>query len=335
MCKNRKAVLVGALALALMLAGCGSGSALQKAGGGASEAAKKQVVIILPMDHLALNQVRDAMVETLTAKYSDGITIEVKNANGDQTMINSIMQEAVSGNPDLLLPIATGTAQIAATTTKEIPIVFSAVTDPVESGLCPSWEKAGANVTGVSDQTDVGSIVDFALELVPGAKTFGLVYSSSEVNSGVQIEQVKKVLEEKGLSYKEGTITNTSELQQVAGNLAPEVDVFYAPTDNNVATAMPTFQQVANKAGKAIFPGAGTMVASGGTGTVGLDYSVLGHQTAEMAIRILDGQRISENPPERVVDLVKLLNEDQVAALGIDVPEALKKEITFIKTNAQ
>ncbi|MDY3051946.1 MAG: ABC transporter substrate-binding protein [Ndongobacter sp.] len=333
--KKRTAILAGVLGLALMLAGCGGGSAPQKTEEAASEASKKQVVIILPMDHLAMNQVRDAMTETLTAKYGDGITIEVKNANGDQTMINSIMQEAVSGKPDLLLPIATGTAQIAATTTSEIPIVFSAVTDPVEAGLCPSWEEAGANVTGVSDQTDVASIIDFALELVPGAKTFGLVYSSSEVNSGVQIEQVKKVLEEKGLFYKEGTITNTSELQQVVGNLAPDVDVFYAPTDNNVATAMPTFQQVANKAGKPIFPGAGTMVASGGTGTVGLDYSALGRQTAEMAIRILDGQSVAENPPEKVTDLLKLLNEDQVTALGIEVPEALKKEVTFIKTDEQ
>nr|WP_072514906.1 ABC transporter substrate binding protein [Ndongobacter massiliensis] len=292
----------------------------------------KHVSIVLPMDHLALNETRDGIIEVLREKYGDSITIDVKNANGDSSLLNSVMQEVVSQNPDLILPIATGPAQIAATTTKDIPIVFSAVTDPVSAKLCPSWDEAGANCTGVSDMVDFSKILDFAQELYPGLKTVGIVYTSAEVNSIVQVEEAKKIIEERGLTWKEKTITNTSELQQVAESLAPDVDIFYTPTDNNVASAMPTFRQVAERYKKPVFPGATTMVESGGTGTVGLRYADLGRQAGEMAVRILEGSPLSDNPPEKVEKSTKILNRTQAEALGLKVPEDLKNEIEFVES---
>lgn len=319
------------LALLLALTACGGGSKEEKKGSESAKGEKKSVVIVLPMDHLALNEVEKGIKEVLTAKYGDNITIDVKNANGDSSLLNSILQDAVSKNPDMILPIATGPAQVAATTTKEIPVVFSAVTDPVAAGLCKSWTEAGANVTGVSDMTDVNKILDFMMQLYPNAKTIGLVYSSSETNSVVQIEEAKKALEARGLKWKEGTITNTSELQQVVENLLPQVDAFYTPTDNNVASAMPTFRQVADKEKKPIFPGATTMVESGGTATCGLNYLDLGKQTGEMAIRILDGQTVAENPPEKVEKVVYVVNEDQMKNLGFKIPDSIK-DVEYVKT---
>ncbi|HHT24510.1 MAG TPA: ABC transporter substrate-binding protein [Clostridiaceae bacterium] len=295
--------------------------------------AKKKVAIVLPVDHLALNAARDAMIEVITREFGkDNVEFIVKNANGEDSLLNSIFSEVVGSEPDIILPIATGPSQIAATTTSEIPIVFSCVTDPVEAGLTPSWEEAGKNVTGVSDMADIESIIDFALQLYPETKTVGIVYNSAEVNSQVQVELCKEVLEKKGLDYKEGTITNTSELQQVVENLAVDVDIFYSPTDNDVASAMPAFQQVANKHNLPIFPGASTMVESGGTGTVGLDYYDLGLQAGEMVVRILNGESVADNPPETVEKVTKILNQDQVEALGIVVSAELEKEVEYVTT---
>ncbi|NLJ70224.1 MAG: ABC transporter substrate-binding protein [Clostridiaceae bacterium] len=297
---------------------------------------KKKVAIVLPVDHLALNAARDAMMEVISAEFGeDNVEFIVKNANGDDSLLNSIFSEVVGSNPDIILPIATGPSQVAATTTKEIPIVFSCVTDPVEAGLTPSWQESGENVTGVSDMADIESIIDFALQLYPETKTVGIVYNSAEVNSQVQAALCKDILDEKGLAYKEGTITNTSELQQVVENLAVDVDIFYSPTDNDVASAMPAFQQVANKHNLPIFPGASTMVESGGTGTVGLDYYDLGLQAGEMVVRILNGESVANNPPETVEKVTMILNQDQVEALGIVVPAELEGEVEYVTTQEQ
>ncbi|HZJ69094.1 MAG TPA: ABC transporter substrate-binding protein [Candidatus Eisenbacteria bacterium] len=297
---------------------------------------KKKVAIILPVDHLAMNATRDGMIDVLTDAYGeDGVDITVKNANGDDSLLNSILSEVVGQKPDIILPIATGPSQVSATTTSEIPIVFSAVTDPVEAGLTKSWEEAGGNITGVSDMADIEAIIDFALELYPDAKTFGIVYNSAEVNSIVQADICKGILQEKGLQYEEGTITNTSELQQVVENLADKVDVFYSPTDNDVASAIPIFQQVANQYKLPIFPGASTMVEAGGTGTVGLDYYDLGLQAGKMAVRILNGESVADNPPELVENVSKILNQDQVDILGINIPAEIEAEIELVRTKEQ
>ncbi|HHU53592.1 MAG TPA: sugar ABC transporter substrate-binding protein [Clostridiaceae bacterium] len=300
---------------------------------GTESSDKKKVAIVLPIDHLALNAARDAMKEVIIREFGEeNVEFIEKNANGEDSLLNSIFSEVVGSNPDIILPIATGPSQIAATTTSEIPIVFSCVTDPVEAGLTPSWEESGVNVTGVSDMADIESIIDFALKLYPDTKTVGIVYNSAEVNSQVQAELCKGILEDKGLKYKEGTITNTSELQQVVENLALDVDIFYSPTDNDVASAMPAFQQVANQYDLPIFPGASTMVESGGTGTVGLDYYDLGIQAGEMVVRILNGESVADNPPETVEKVTMILNQDQVEALGIVVPAELEGEVEYVTT---
>lgn len=339
--KKSYKILVLILCVVSLLAACSSGERNTgqtgaAAGEGSSAQGKKKVAIVLPMDHLALNASKDGIIKSLTDAFGqDGVEITVKNANGDDSLLNGIFSEVIGGKPDLIMPIATGTAQVAATSTSDIPIVFSCVTDPVEAGLTESWDKAGGNVTGVSDMADIEAILDFALELYPGVKTFGIVYNSAEVNSIVQVEMAKKILADKGLAYKEGTITNTSELQQVAENLAESVDLFYAPTDNDVASAIPIFQQVANKHKLAIFPGASTMVEAGGTATVGLDYYDLGVQAGEMAVRLLKGETVADNPPELVQKVKKIVNQDQVEALGLSIPDAIKADIEFVKTKEQ
>ncbi len=343
--KKKMNVILSLLLVAiLVLVGCQGGgestdaNATESAGEagnaeGSEDTGVKKVSIVIPIDHLALNAAKDGISQALIDEYGeDGVEITVKNANGEDSLLNTIMTEVIGSEPDIIMPIATGAAQVAATSTSEIPIVFSAVTDPVEAGLTPSWEEAGKNITGVSDMADIEAVLDFGLELYPEAKTFGIVYNSAETNSIVQVEMAKKILDEKGLSYKEGTITNTSELQQVVENLAEDVDIFYSPTDNDVSSAMPVYVQVANKHNLPIFPAASTMVEDGGTGTVGLDYYDLGLQAGAMAIRILNGESVADNPPELVEKVTKILNEDQVATLGLEVPEAIAAEVEFVKT---
>ncbi|SHJ44028.1 ABC transporter substrate-binding protein [Parasporobacterium paucivorans] len=289
-----------------------------------------KVGIILPMDHRSLNQISDAIATQLEAELGDNVEIIVKNANNDTSLLNSIMQELVSEDVDILIPIATGTAQIAATTTSDIPIVFSAVSSPVEAGLVTSLNETTGNITGVSDNIPVEDIIDLALYLDPGIKTFGLLYTSSEVNSSVKMEKAKAYLNGLGIAYKEGTITNTSELQQVASSLASEVDAFFTNDDNTVASAMPTYVDVANKAGIPIFVGADSMVIDGGTATVGIDYTLLGKQTADMAIRILKGSPISDNPVESISEYSKVINTTEAELLGIELTDEIKNTFVLV-----
>lgn len=353
---THKRVLVAlSLALLLVLAACGgnggstSGSTstaqettseASQASAEASQSAEstddvKKVSIVLPMDHTAMNAVKDGVTKVVKDKYGDKVQVDVKNANGDSSLLNSILQDVVSDKPDVIVPIATGPTQIAASTTKDIPILFGAVTDPVATGLVKSWEEPGGNVTGVSDGVDVGKIIDFALQLKPEIKTFGILYTSSEENSRVQAEDMKKTLESKNLAYEEATITGTSDLQQVAENLATKVDAILTPSDNNVASAMPTLIQVTSRHKLMVLPAASTMVEDGGTATVGLSYDDLGLQLGEMVVRVLEGKTVAETPAEKVAKQSPVLNEDAVEALGLTVSEELLKDVTLVKTKAQ
>lgn len=287
------------------------------------------VAIVQPMSHPSLDQIREA-VESTIASEMENVKIVYKNAESDASMLTTIMQDLVSSDVDIIVPIATNTAQAAMAATSEIPIVFSAVSTPVEAGLVPSFEETNGNITGVSDAISVEDIFGLAAELTPDAKTFGFVYCTSEINSVTGIERAKEYCNANGLSYKEATVTSTADIQQAVASIAGEVDAFFTLDDNTVASAMPTYAQVASDAGKPIYVGADTMVKDGGLATVGIDYDVLGKQTGELVVRILNGEAISENHVERVSEFAKMINTDTASSLGIAIPESLNGNFEII-----
>lgn len=316
------------------LTGCskdGSSSDNSKVTGQEDKGQKFKIGIIQPMDHPSLNQIRETIISELDALgMSEKVEIEFQNANGDATMLPTIMQDLVSSGTDMLVPIATNTAQAAMAATTTVPIVFSAVSNPVVAGLVESFEETTGNITGVSNSIAIEDIFILAKELTPDAKVFGFVYNSSEINSVAGIERAKAYCDANGIQYKEVSITGTADLQQAAASLATDVDAYFTPNDNTIASAMPTYLQVAMEAKLPIYVGADSMVADGGLATVGIDYTVLGKQTAQMITRIINGETIAENHVEQIAEYAKMINMDTADQLGLTIPEDLMKEFVII-----
>lgn len=309
----------------MMLAGCKKNAADGK---NAADAAKDgtdkvyQVAIIRHIDHPSLNQINDKIQETLKPLVDEGkVNILDKNASGDQTMLPTIMSGLVKDKVDVLVPIATPTAQAAAAATSDIPVVFAAVSNPVEAGLVTAFDKTDKNVTGVCDKVSVEDIFKLAQELTPEAKTFGFVYNTSEVNSTTAIGRAKEYCDANGLKYKEATVTTTADVAQAAASLSDSVDAYFTPNDNTVASAMAAYVQVADKAKLPIYCGADSMVNDGGFATVGINYDVLGEQVGKMVERIVKGEKISDNPVEEIAKFSKIINGKKAKELSIELPK--------------
>ena len=296
-----------------------------------TEAKSFKIGIVQPMDHPSLNQIHETILSELMS-FDFGVPVEIisKNANGDPTLLPSIMQNMISSNVDIIVPIATGTAQAAAAATSSIPIVFSAVSNPVEAGLVTSFEETTGNITGVSNSIAIEDIFKLAAELTPEANVFGFVYNSSEINSSTGINRAKAYCDENGIKYKEATITGTADLQQAVTSLAGSVDAFFTPNDNTVASAMATYLQVASEANLPIYVGADSMVKDGGLATVGIDYIVLGKQTAQMIARLIRGETIADNHVEQIAEYAKMININTANELGLTISEELKREFIVI-----
>lgn len=340
-------ILAGVLALAT-LAGCG-GSA---AGGGAapSEAPSSQssseaqpaaekikVGIVQPMDHPSLNTIRESILAEFEAQgLADKIEVDCQNAQGDNSNVAAILNKFIGDEYDVIVPIATGPAQAAAAATKDIPVVFAAVSYPVEAGLVGSMDKTDGNVTGVTNAIAIEDIFELAKALTPGAKTFGFIYNTGEVNAVSSVDRAKEYCDQNGLSYTEAIITSTNELSQAARSLSGKVDAIFTPNDNMVASAMPTLAQEAVAMKLPVYVGADSMVADGGFASVGIDYTILGAQVAQMVERIaLEGQSVDENPIEVVNEYARLINETTAKAIGVPIPDELRESFTILGQEAQ
>lgn len=298
----------------------------------ASSDGKVKIAIVQPMDHTSLNQIRDTIIATLgTLGYTeDNAEIIVKNASNDASLLPAIYQSLLSENVDVLIPLGTGPAQIAASQTDTVPIVFAAVSNPVEAQLVTAFENTDKNITGVSDAVNVDAIFSLIGELTPAVKTVGFVYSASEINSTTAVARAKAYCDANGLSYKEATVSSTADIAQAVNSLVGEVDAFFTADDNTVASGMTTYAQIAIDAGLPIFCGADSMVKDGGLATVGIDYDVLAKQVAEMVDRILDGAKIADTPVEQVANPAKIINKSTADAIGVTIPEATAAEFTIV-----
>lgn len=281
-----------------------------------------KIGIVQIVEHPSLDTIRTSIVnelEVLGYKQGENISINYQNAQGDQSNLNSICQKFVSDKVDLMIAIATPSAQAAAAATKDIPIIFSAVTDPVAAKLVTDPEHPSANITGTSDAIPVDQVFELAKTLTPDVKKMGFLYTASEANSKSVVDEAKQIAANYGFEYEEMTVTNTSELQQAAETLIGKVDAIYTPIDNTIASAMPVLATVGKKAGKPVYVGADSMVVDGGYATVGINYEDLGKKTAEMVSDVLEGKPISEIPVATLDHFQKVINK--TTAKAIDAPE--------------
>ena len=331
--KNSKIKALAAglmLTLALGVMGCG---------GDKKEAPKKaekvNVGIVQLVEHAALDAANKGFVEGLASKgYKEGqnIAYDRQNAQADQSNLQNIAHRFVNNKVNLICAIATPAAQTVANVTSDIPIVATAVTDYKTAKLVKDNAKPGTNVTGTTDMNPVEQQLDLLLKVVPNAKSVGTIYCSSEVNSQLQVDILKKAATAKGVTIKEATVSNVNDIQQAARSLVGKVQAIYVPTDNVLASAMPTLVSVTEEAKLPVICGEGGMVKAGGLATLGVDYYKLGFQAGEMAADILSGK---SKPADMGIQAQKefkaMVNLKEAEKIGLKVPEDVLKGAELVK----
>ena len=299
-------VMLTVLMIACLFAGCGE----------TADDGVYKIAIVQQLDHASLNEIR-AAIEARLDKIADekGIQIEYKDFNGqnDSSVLNQIGAQVVSDGYDAIIPIATTAAQcmVTAAEGKNIPIIYAAVSDPVEAGLTDL-----PNVTGVSDALNTPQIMGMMFKINPDIQTVGLLYSNSEPNSITPIKEAKAYLEDKGIAYIEKTGNTADEVITATSALVGRCDAVFTPTDNAIMNVAPTVAETLNAAGIPHYTGADSFVQAGSLTTCGVNYTELGTFVADMAMDILLG---GEVPEFHVMDGgIITVNTDTAKALNID-----------------
>ncbi|MFI8589839.1 ABC transporter substrate-binding protein [Dietzia maris] len=320
---SRAKLITGLVATsALVLAGCSSGGEDDAAGGGGES---YRIGINQLVQHPALDSATAGFKEAFSEA---GVEVEFdeQNANGEQGTALTIAQQFASDDLDLALAVATPAAQAMAQNITDVPLLFTAVTDPVSAELVDSIEEPGANVTGTSDAAPIDKQLELLKEIVPDAERIGIVYASGEVNSQVQVDQAREAAGPLGLEIETQTVTTVNEIQQAVEALG-DVDAIYVPTDNMVVSGIASLVQVAESKQIPVIAAESGTVEGGAVATLGIDYTELGRQTGEMALRILrDGEDPATMPVETATEFTYVVNEDAAERQGVTIPEDILAE---------
>ena len=337
---------------AMTLAGCGSSStqetkaatteaAVSEAASEASEALDSEgakadgsytVGIIQLIENGAFNDMREGFIEELQAKgyTEDKLTVDYKCAQGDATNLQTIAQSMADGDYDLVCTIATPATQAMVNLETDTPVVFIAVSAPVAAGVITDMDHPDKNATGTSNAIPVSDIFALSNQLTPDCKTFGFLYCTSEVNSVNTIEAAKEYCDANGLSYKEATVTNSSEVQQAAQSLVGSVDAIFVPNDSVIQASMTLVTEVARDAKIPVYGSSATMVDSGAFATVAISDKGIGAMSADMAVQILDGTAVADIPAVVVPASTTVINNQTLEALGIALSDDVKNTATFV-----
>lgn len=317
-----------------VFAGCSSQPATSSGASSQQNKDVKKIGIVQISDHPSLNTIRDSTIGRLKELgYEDGKTAEIEalSAQGEATNVTTILNNFAANKKDIIIAITTPVAAAALNVANEIPVVFSAVSDPIAAGLTTTIDKPDKNVTGTSDAVPVERIIDMALEVTPNIKTLGVIFNNGEASSVANINAAKEYCKEKGIEVVEASVTTSAEVQQAAASLVTKVDAIFTPTDNTVADAMTVLAQTAIDAKIPCYVGADSMVTDGGLATIGIKYEDLGVETANIADKVLNGTQISEIPVKVFDDLSTYVNTQTAEKIGVELPkEILENEKTVI-----
>ncbi|GAB3693959.1 ABC transporter substrate-binding protein [Corynebacterium nasicanis] len=316
---TRTKVVAGLAAAALFLTACSSDSETE------SGEQSYSIGINQLVQHPALDAATAGFKEVLDEAGIE-VTYDEQNANGEQSTALTIAQQFAGKNLDLVLAVATPAAQATAQNITDVPVLFTAVTDPVSAELVDSEEAPGANVTGTSDVAPIADQLDLLKELVPDAQKVGIVYASGEVNSQVQVDLAKEAAAPRDLEIVTQTVTTANDIQQAVEALG-DVDAIYVPTDNMVVAGIASLVQVAEQKQIPVIAAEAGTVEGGAVATLGIDYTELGRQTGEMALRILrDGADPATMPVEKATEFTYVINEDAAQRLGVTIPQEILDE---------
>lgn len=319
----KKIFLLVSIAIMLVLSCGNEGKDISEAGGGKSKESFK-IGITQIVAHPALDSVREGFKDAFK-EAGLKVVFDEKNANGEIATANMIANNFVTEKVDMVYAIATSTAQAAAQSTDKIPVVFSAITDPEAAGILKK------NVTGISDRVNVKQQLELLLKLDSKIKKVGVIYNSSEQNSKVQVDDLKKAASELGITIVEKSVTQVSEIPQASETLVKESDALYLPTDNLVASVVNLITEKAIKAKKIAFGAESAHVKGGALITQGIDYYEMGKEAGKIAVDILKNGKSPSEITFKKMDLNDIvINNKTLAAIGISLPEDIKSKAKTI-----
>lgn len=320
----------------LLLAACGTGPASEKPRGEGNGNKVVKIGISQFAEHPSLDTAKAGFLQALKdAGYqeNENLQLDVHNAQGDMNNNMTIAQKLVGDKNDLILAIATPSALAVAKATKDIPVLFTAVTDPVSSKLVQNLEKPGGNVTGTRDTNPeaVKKTMETIKEFFPEARKVGVIYNSGEQNSVVNMVNVKQVMQDGGLDIVEATVTNSSEVKQAADSLVGRVDIIYLPTDNTVISALDSVVAVANDKKIPLFSETSESVGQGAFASIGFRYFDLGYTTGKMAVEVLKGASPANIPVRFSEKLDLMINPKAAEKQGVTLTEKMKQGAILIE----
>ncbi|USD61209.1 ABC transporter substrate-binding protein [Vibrio sp. SCSIO 43140] len=293
-----------------------------------------KVAVSQIVEHPALDATRQGLVDGLKAKgYEQGknLDFDYKTAQGNPAIAVQIARQYVGERPDVLVGIATPTAQALVSATRDIPVVFTAVTDPVGAKLVKKLEQPGKNVTGLSDLSPVDQHVELIQEIMPDVKSIGVVYNPGEANAVSLMKLLKESTEKRGIELVEATALKSADVQTATQAIAAKSDIIYALIDNTVASAIEGMIVSANQAKTPVFGAATSYVERGAVASLGFDYYQIGVQTADYVAKILEG----EDPGKIDVKVAKgsdlVINATAAKKLGLAIPQTVMDRATDVK----
>lgn len=321
--KTRRATL-GAIALA----------ALSMTMGAAAHAAEqKSVAVTAIVEHPALDALRDGVQAVLKdAGYETGKNLkwQYQSAQGNTGTAAQIARKFVGDKPDVIVAIATPSAQAVVAATKQVPVVFGAVTDPVAAKLVNSWEPSGTNVTGVSDLLALDKQMELVQRVVPGAKRVGIVYNPGEANSVVVVKELQKLLPAMGMTLVEAAAPRSVDVSSAARSLIGKVDVIYTSPDNNVVSSYESLVKVGQDAKIPLVAADTDSVVRGAVAAYGVNYYKLGEQAGHMVVRILKGEKPGAIKPETSSNLELFVSPTAARKQGITLADDLIRSATKV-----
>ena len=326
----KKIVLLSSILLSMSLfAGCSSGE-----GNASADGEMVNIGISQFASHPALDSAREGFLEALDSKglkEGENLKVELQNAEGDIATAQLIATSFTSNQKDLIFAIATPAAQVTFNTTKEIPIITTAVTDAVEAGLVESKERSGTNVAGTSDAVPIHKQVELIKEVVKDVKTIGVLYNTSEVNSEIQVNALKEAAKENNIEVIAKGVTSVNDISQGLDAILGSIDVLYTPADNMIASSMAIIASKAIEEKVPVMGAEEAHVQGGALITEGINYKKLGFEAGLMAVEVLEGQDIKELSVKASDETELVINEDTLEKLGITIDEAIMNRATLIK----
>ncbi|MBN1070578.1 ABC transporter substrate-binding protein [Clostridium botulinum] len=326
--KRKLALILCSALIGCSLIGCSNGSGSKSTSVSSNKSEIKKIGVIQLIQHDALDSANKGFFDGLKELgYEEGknIKVEQQNAQGEIANAQTVATQFANDKKDLIFAIATPAVQATYNVTKDIPIVFTAVTDPVVAEIAKDWRNSGNNVTGTSDKVPVDKQLNLLKELIPTAKTVGIIYNTSEANSLVQVSEFKEEALKQGLDVKEIGVTNVNEINQNLTNALKSIDVLYTPTDNTIASGYALIGQICLSNNIPIIGAEEAVVDKGGLASIGIDYYKLGKETATKAVEIFEGKAPSDVEITTLSEMSFTINTDVASKLNIKIPEEMDK----------